>query len=49
MRRLVSAFFGIFALQAKSKYRDLSTARRTMRLSAAPVEMTYFSGWVDLL
>jgi hypothetical protein len=30
--------------RAKTKYRDLSTAQRTMRLSVAPVEMTFVLG-----
>jgi hypothetical protein len=29
--------------KAKAKYRDLSTARRTMKLSVASVEMTFVS------
>jgi hypothetical protein len=28
------------------KYRDLSTARRTMKLSVASVEMTFLGGWI---
>jgi hypothetical protein len=31
---------------AKTKYRDLSATQRTMRLSAASVEMTFVGGWM---
>jgi hypothetical protein len=33
--------------RAKTKYRDLSTAQRTIRPSLAPVEMTLVLGWVE--
>jgi hypothetical protein len=35
---------GLAMTRAKTKYRDLSTAQRTMRLSVASVEMTFVWG-----
>jgi len=32
-------------VKAKTKYRDLSDPQRTVKLSVAPVEMTFVCGW----